>query len=138
MPSPRLVTPRSVLGVTPSLEAGLYLYFKFDGVRDYFQRARAFDERTVVVSTHAFGALEPAAEAHHLRTVRLTLFPVRVRSLIAPPWPLGARARGPDGERFLKVTLPAMYRAADSHPEVLAKINSIRAQVCLPRCPGSS
>jgi hypothetical protein len=61
----------------------------------------------------------------------LHLFPIRIRSLIAPPWPLGARACGPDGERFLKVVLPALYRAADLHPEVLAKINASRATLGL-------
>lgn len=108
-----------------------YLHFKFDGVREYFRKPRAFDERTVVVDTRLFSSIEPLAEAHGLRTVRLTLFPVRVRSLLAPPWPLGARALGADGERFLKVVLPAMHRAADTHPEVLAKINAVRAPLGL-------
>ncbi|HKO93048.1 MAG TPA: nucleotide disphospho-sugar-binding domain-containing protein, partial [Polyangiaceae bacterium] len=51
--------------------------------------------------------------------------------LLSPAWPLGARAYGPEGETFLKVTLPAMYRAADTHPQVLAKLNGVRAQVGL-------
>jgi rhamnosyltransferase subunit B len=108
-----------------------YYYLKFDCIREYFQRPGAFDERTVVVHTNAFGGSEPLAEAHRLRTVELTLFPVRIRSSMAPPWPLGARACGPDGERFLKVTLPAMHRAADRHPAVLAKINSVRVPLGL-------
>lgn len=108
-----------------------YYYLKFDCIREYFQRPGAFDERTVVVHTNAFGGSEPLAEAHRLRTVELTLFPVRIRSLMAPPWPLGARACGPNGERFLKVTLPAMHRAADHDPAVLAKINSVRVPLGL-------
>ena len=108
-----------------------YLYYKFDKCREYFARPRAFHPRTVVVSTHVFGAFEPLAEAHRLRTVRLYLFPVRLRSLIAPAWPLGARALGPNGEHFLKVVLPAMHRAADTHPAVLAKLNAVRAEVGL-------
>jgi rhamnosyltransferase subunit B len=108
-----------------------YVYFKLDGAREYFGAPRAFDERTVVVNTHGLSATEPLAEAHGLRTVRLTLFPVRIKSLLSPPWPLGARACGPDGETFLKVTLPAMYRTAESHPEVLAKINGVRAELGL-------
>jgi rhamnosyltransferase subunit B len=115
-----------------------YLYFKLDRVREYFQRPRAFDERTVVVNTNAFGASEPLAEAYGLRTARLILFPVRIQSLISPAWPLGERAYGPGGERFLKVTLPAMYRAADSHPAVLARINEVRAQLGLPSVRSAS
>jgi len=107
------------------------MYSTFDRLRDYFRGPAAFDERTVVVSTCALSSCELLPEAHRLRTVRLILFPIRIRSLIAPAWPLGARACGPDGERFLKVTLPAMHRAADSHPEVLAKVNAVRAQVGL-------
>jgi UDP:flavonoid glycosyltransferase YjiC (YdhE family) len=84
-----------------------------------------------MVNTNALASSEPLAEAYRLRTVRLNLFPIRIRSLIAPAWPLGARACGPDGERFLEVVLPAMYRAADSHPEVLAKINATRAALGL-------
>jgi UDP:flavonoid glycosyltransferase YjiC (YdhE family) len=107
------------------------MYSAFDVVRDYFRAPNAFDERTVVVDTHSLSSCEPLAEAHGLRTVRLNLFPIRIKSLIAPPWPLGARAEGPGGEHFLKVTLPAMYRAADTHPAVLAKMNEVRAQVGL-------
>jgi rhamnosyltransferase subunit B len=107
------------------------LYHEFEGVQAYFGGPNAFDERTVVVSSNAFGAAEPLAEAQRLRLVRLLLFPVRIRSLISPPWPLGARALGPDRETFLNVTLPALYRAADSHPAVLARINHVRAQVGL-------
>lgn len=127
---------RTHCAVRENLASGLY--FEFDRVRDYFRRPHAFDERTVVVDTTQLGPCEPLAEAHGLRTVRLTLFPVRIKSLIAPPWPLGARALGPDGERFLKVSLPAMYRAAETHPEVLAKINATRAVVGLPPVSSSS
>jgi rhamnosyltransferase subunit B len=108
-----------------------FLYHEFEGVQAYFQQPRAFDERTVVVSSNAFGAAEPLAEAQRLRLVRLLLFPVRIRSLISPPWPLGARALGPDRETFLNVKLPALYRATDTHPAVLARINQVRAQVGL-------
>jgi len=112
-----------------------HVYSTFDCTHDYFRRLHAFDERTVVISTNVLGAGEPLAEAHGLRTVRLMLFPFRIKSLISPPWPLGARALGADGERFLRVTLPAMYSAAESHPEVLAKINATRAQLGLaPVC----
>lgn len=107
------------------------LYFKLEGVRSYFASPSACDERTVVVSMHDYGALEPFAEAYRLRTVRLNLFPAKIKSLIAPSWPLGARALGPEGERFLKITLPAMYRVANAHPGVLAKINTIRAELGL-------
>lgn len=107
------------------------MYSTFDGVSDYFARPHAFDRRTVVVNTHALSCSEPLAEAHCLRTVRLVLFPIRMKSLISPPWPLGARALGPDGDRFLNVTLPAMYRAAESHPQVLAKLNAVRARAGL-------
>jgi rhamnosyltransferase subunit B len=108
------------------------MYDGFEGVHEYFGAPGAFDEHTVVVSTHALSSCEPPAEAHRLRTVRLILSPIRIRSLLAPPWPLGARAQGPDGERFLKVTLPAMRHAADRHPEVLARMNDVRARVGLP------
>lgn len=108
-----------------------YMYWAFDRVREYFATPGAVNAQTVVVNTNPFSASEPFAEAHRLRTVRLTLFPVRIKSLLAPPWPLGARALGPEGERFLKVVLPAMHRAAEVHPDVLAKINSVRAQVGL-------
>lgn len=106
-------------------------YMAFDRVSEYFRRPGAFDERTVIVNTNALSASEPLAEAYRLRAVRLHLFPIRIRSLIAPPWPLGARACGPDGGRFLAQVLPALYRAADSHPEVLAKINASRAALGL-------
>lgn len=112
-------------------DSASYLYFKFEGALEYFARANAFDERTVVVSMHNYGALEPFAEAHRLRTVRLHLFPSKIKSLLAPSWPLGARAIGPDGERFLKLTLPAMYRAASVHPRALARINAVRGQLGL-------
>ena len=118
-------------GETPG-DSASYLYFKFEGARDYFARPNAFDSQTIVVSMHNYGALEPLAESQRLRTVRLHLFPSKIKSLIAPSWPLGARACGPDGERFLKITLPAMYRAASAHPRALARINAVRAQVGLP------
>jgi len=107
------------------------MYSTFDRVSDYFRGLHAFDPRTVVVNTDALSSSEPLAEAYGLRTVRLILFPIRIQSLLSPPWPLGARAVGPDGERFLTVTLPAMYRAAESHPQVLAKLNCVRAQAGL-------
>lgn len=106
-------------------------YTGFERVSEYFRSPGAFDARTVLVNTNALSASEPLAEMYRLRAVRLHLFPIRIRSLIAPPWPLGARARGPDGERFLERVLPAMYRAADSHPEVLARINACRAELKL-------
>ena len=108
-----------------------YLFRVFDGVRGYFAKPGATDAGTVVVNTDIWASSEPFAEALGLRTVRLYLFPIRIRSLISPAWPLGARACGPDGENFLKVTLPALYRAADCHPDVLGKINSLRATVGL-------
>ena len=113
-------------------DSASYLYFKFDGARAYFARPNAFDPQTIVVSMHNYGALEPLAESHRLRTVRLHLFPSKIKSLIAPSWPLGARACGPGGDRFLSLTLPAMYRAASVHPRALARINTVRAQVGLP------
>lgn len=113
------------------------LYLDFERVRGYFERPEAFDERTVVVNTHVYSATEPFAELHGPRTVRLTLFPVRIRSALAPPWPLGARALGPDGEHFSKVVLPAFYRAADTHPAVLKKINGHRAQLGLAPVPSA-
>lgn len=106
-------------------------YTASEQVNEYFQMPRAFDEHTVLVNTNALSSSEPLAEAYRLRTVRLNLFPIRIRSLVAPPWPLGARACGPDGERFLKVVLPAMYRAADTHPAVLVKINATRTALGL-------
>jgi rhamnosyltransferase subunit B len=84
----------------------------------------------VMVHTNAYGGSDPLAEAHRLRTVELVLFPVRIRSAIAPPWPLGAQACGPDGEQLLKA-LPALYRAADRHPVLLEKINSVRVPLGL-------
>ena len=119
-------THASVPGSTVS-----YVYFKFDRIRDYFRQPHAFDERTVVVNSHHLSGSEPLAEAHGLRTVRLTLFPVRIPSLLSPPWPLGARGLGPEGKTFLEITLPAMYRAGNAHPDVLRKINSIRAELGL-------
>lgn len=109
-----------------------YFYLKFERIREYFQQPGAFDEHTVVVHTNAFGGSEPLAEAHRLRTVELVLFPVRIRSCIAPAWPIGAKACGADGKHFLKVKLPAMYHAADRHPAVLAKVNSVRLPLGLP------
>jgi rhamnosyltransferase subunit B len=108
-----------------------YLYYTFDRVREYFERPSGFDSNTVVVNAEDWSSSEPLAEAHGLRTVRLVQFPVRIKSLLSPAWPLGARAEGPDGEHFLKVILPAMYRAAASNPGVLAKVNGIRARVGL-------
>lgn len=107
------------------------MFSVFEGVHDYFKKPAAFDARTVLVNTDVWGSSEPFAEALQLRTVRLNLFPIRIRSLLSPAWPLGARACGPAGETFLKVTLPAMYRAADTHPEVLAMLNRVRARVGL-------
>ena len=77
-----------------------YYYLKFDRIREYFQQPGAFDERTVVVHTNAFGGSEPLAEAHRLRTVELILFPIRIRSAIAPAWPIAAYVAGPDGQPF--------------------------------------
>jgi rhamnosyltransferase subunit B len=108
-----------------------YVYYTFEGVHQYFREPASFHRETLVVNTHVFASSEPLAEAHGLRTARLTLFPVRIKSLLAPPWPLGALASGPDGEHFLKVVLPQMHRTADEHPEMLAKINSVRARVGL-------
>lgn len=107
-----------------------YFYLKCDQIREYFEQPGACDERTVMVHSNAFGGSEPLAEARRLRTVELVLFPVRIQSAIAPAWPIGARACGPDGAQFLK-RLPAMYRAADRDPSVLAKINSVRAPLGL-------
>jgi rhamnosyltransferase subunit B len=108
-----------------------YMFRVFEGVRNYFATPAAFDAHTMLVNTDVWGSSEPFAEALQLRTVRLHLFPIRIRSLLSPAWPLGARACGPERETFLKVTLPAMYRAADTHPEVLAKLNEVRARVGL-------
>jgi len=108
-----------------------YLYYTFERVRGYFSETGAFDRNTVVINAQDWAASELFAEAHGLRTVRLVQFPVRVKSFVSPAWPLGARAQGPDGERFLKVILPAMYRAAGRDPGVLAKVNRLRAQVGL-------
>lgn len=107
-----------------------YFYLKCDRIREYFQQPNASHERTVMVHSNAFGGSEPVAEAYRLRTVQLILFPVRIQSAIAPAWPIGARACGPGREEFLK-RLPAMYRAADRHPSVLAKINAVRASLGL-------
>ncbi|HVZ36210.1 MAG TPA: nucleotide disphospho-sugar-binding domain-containing protein, partial [Polyangiaceae bacterium] len=84
-----------------------------------------------MVHTNALGGSDPLAEAFQLRTVELLLFPIRIRSAIAPAWPLGALLCGPDGERFSKA-LPELYRAADRHPVVLEKINSVRVPLGLP------
>jgi rhamnosyltransferase subunit B len=108
-----------------------YFYLKFEHIREYFSQPGACDARTVLVHTNAFGGSEPFGEAHRLRTVELVLFPVRIRSSVAPAWPIGAKACGPDGEHFLKVKLPAMYHAADRHPTVLAKVNSVRTPLGL-------
>jgi len=108
-----------------------YLYYTFDRVNEQFEAPGGFDSNTVVVNAEDWSSSEPLAEAHGLRTVRLVQFPVRIKSLLSPAWPLGARAEGPDGEHFLKVILPAMYRAAASNPGVLAKVNGIRARVGL-------
>lgn len=108
-----------------------YLFLKTDRIREYFEQPGAFDERTVMVHTNPYGGSDPLAEAHRLRTVELFLFPIRIRSAIAPAWPLGAQACGPHGEQLLKA-LPALYRAADRHPVVLEKINSVRVPLGLP------
>src|SRR6185295_17477374 len=102
-----------------------YFFLKTGSIREYFEQPGAFDERTVMVHTNAYGGSDPLAEAHRLRTVELVLFPVRIRSAIAPPWPLGAWANGPDGEQFLRM-LPTLYDSADRHPVLLEKINSVR------------
>lgn len=107
------------------------LFRTLDGAREYFQRPAAFNANSIVVNSDLWSASEPFAEALRLRTVRLHLFPVRIRSLLAPAWPLGAAALGPNGEAFRTRTLPALYRAADTHPKVLARINGVRAQVGL-------
>jgi len=116
----------------PQGSAVAYFYRRADRIQEYLAQPGAFNARTVMVHTNAFGGSEPVAEARRMRTVELILFPFRIRSTISPAWPIGARACGPDREQFLKVTLPAMYRAADRHPTVLAKINSVRASLGLP------
>jgi rhamnosyltransferase subunit B len=108
-----------------------YFFLKTESIREYFEQPGAFDERTVMVHTNAYGGSDPLAEVHRLRTVELVLFPIRIRSAIAPAWPLGARANAPDGEQFLKV-LPALYHSADRHPVLLEKINSVRVPLGLP------
>ncbi len=120
------IEPRGCASLIP------YLYHGFKMVRRFFLREDAFDRRTIVVNTHAFSASDPLAEAYGLPTVRLLLSPIRIRSSVAPAWPLGARALGPEGERFRRVTLPALYRAADRHPRVLAKMNGVRRRLGLP------
>ncbi|HKO89781.1 MAG TPA: glycosyltransferase [Polyangiaceae bacterium] len=109
-----------------------YMFRTFDGVRGYFERANASGVDTVVVNTEDWAASEPFAEARCLRTVRLHIVPLRIRSLLSPAWPLCAFAAGPQGEEFLRVKLPALYRAYDANPKVLGRINAVRARVGLP------
>lgn len=108
-----------------------YLFPELEGVRDYFQRPGAYDAGTVVVNLDRWAASDPFAEARRLRSVRLHLCPFKIRSVASPSWPLGANASGLLGETYRNYKLPALYRAFDTDPKVLARINGVRASVGL-------
>jgi rhamnosyltransferase subunit B len=106
-------------------------------VADYFRRhvlpARAASGRcTIVVNADRNLASNLLCELHELPVVRLYLTPYKVRSLAAPPWPMGRPCAGRLGRTFRKYALPKLFEAADKDYRRLSIINRRRASVGLP------
>jgi rhamnosyltransferase subunit B len=107
-------------------EVDKYLFPAFARTREYFRRPGSHDRNTVVVNHDRWAASDPLAQARSLRSVRFHLSPFKIRSLLAPAWPLGANVGGLLGETYRRYALPAVYRGFDTDPKILERVNRIR------------
>ena len=89
----------------------------FQPVVDYFERAVPAGQRLVVINIDHTATSNLICERQALPGIRLYLYPLKVRSLVAPPWPFAAK--GP-------AALRQFYAACDHHPGLLAYCNERR------------
>jgi len=85
----------------------------------------------VIVNCDRFVATSLLGERDGLPLVRLHLSPFKIRSRVAPPWPLRRQAEGLLGRTYLKYRLPRLLQALDGDDRVLAIINRERSSLDL-------
>ncbi len=108
-----------------------YYFPAFEPVVDYFDAAARRAQPLVVVNIDKTATSNMLCERDGLPGVRLHLAPFKIRSLVAPPWPYAARARGIRGAAYLRHDLPRFFEACDRHPGLLAHINERRRSLAL-------
>lgn len=118
------------------IELGDFYFPAFKPVVDHLDAVARSGQRPVVVNIDKTATSNLLCERYGWRGARLHLTPYKLRSLISPPWPYAARARGAERESYLRETLPRFLAACDTHPRLLAYINERRAALGLP--PASS
>jgi len=104
----------------------------FQRVVDHFEAARRNEREPIVVNIDKTATSNLLCERHGWSGVRLHLMPYKLRSLIAPPWPFAAHARGPGRQEYLRRTLPRFLAACDQDPRLLGYINERRRALGLP------
>lgn len=118
------------------LELSDFYFPAFRPVVDYFEALARSGQRPVVVNIDKTATSNLLCELYEWPGIRLHLSPYKLRSLLSPPWPYAAQARGAEGEVYLRETLPRFFAACDTHPRLLAHINERRRELALP--PASS
>jgi UDP:flavonoid glycosyltransferase YjiC (YdhE family) len=122
---------REVTSGVENIQISDFFYPGYDAVVAAMRDLEKSELPIIVINIDRSCSSNLVAEKMGWPTLRLTLCPFKVRSLVAPPWPWGEHASGPMGKVYLKHTYPGLVHAADHNPRLLDYINGRRRSLGL-------
>lgn len=119
--------------VSSYVRCSTYVFPSFPRVQRYFAEREATGERPrAVVNADVLSASNAMCELYRIPRVRAWLYPAKVRSVLAPSWPLARHCSGHFPHTATRHLLPKLHAEALAHPHTLLELNRHRTRWGLP------